>query len=284
MWLSEFSYQFVSVSWELIWNQRRPTGERRVKVCHWHQLLDKYWSIYLSYLLEHQIVLSKLLSPQFPRNNQIIPSVCRLRKQNMCTVRGQLCIVSGSSRLLYKLWTSFGYAWAQMLCSMSQEHVRNGRLQVSNIALNFTTTWFDKQCWWFHCRSSSILLRRKQSTRNDQDLLKLSSIDVSVRHEMRKLKQKHKRLLFSNKSWNFEVEWEAKGTRSREGLLPFSGDEVNWKVFFFHSLCVDPSRFCRRREREKDEQAERGEKSESLMDSQIKIYVIFVFFFLGKKG
>lgn len=111
----------------------------------------------------------------------------RLRKQNMCTVRGELCIVSGSTRLLYKLWTSFGYAWAQMLCSMPQKHVRNGGFQVSNIfASNFAKTWLSKQP-----ESSLRILSTRKHRRSNQKTLKLLSIGAKA-----KRKQKHKRATF----------------------------------------------------------------------------------------
>lgn len=114
----------------------------------------------------------------------------RLWKQNMCTVRGELCIVSGSTRLLYKLWTSFGYAWAQMLCSMPQKHVRNGGFQVSNIfASNFCLNMIVKTSRKFlnnleYSKASTLLSEKKKA-------LKLVSIGANA-----KRKQKHKRATF----------------------------------------------------------------------------------------
>lgn len=108
-WLWEFSYQFVSVSWELIWNHRRAMVGVSEE--------DKTLSFESTTPLKHSACVHLIFLSIFSQSNYI-SSVCRLRKQNMCTVRGELCIVSGQERLLHIVWTSFGYAWAQVLCSM----------------------------------------------------------------------------------------------------------------------------------------------------------------------
>lgn len=170
----------------------------------------------------------------------------------MCSVRGELCIVSRPSRLLYKLRTSFGYAWAQMLCSMPEEHVRDGRLQVSNIALNFRQH-----------DTTNISLPLVPCSQDANEHSKQSEITqtlsiVAATERKKEKKQKHKPLLFSNKSWECGGGW---------GRKRF-WDEANWKVFFLYfvvsrSLPHFPN----------EEKMNKGKWN--LMDSQIKIYVFF---------
>lgn len=139
-----------------------------------------------------------------------------------------------------------------MLCSMPEEHVRDGRLQVSNIALNFRQH-----------DTTNISLPLVPCSQDANEHSKQSEITqtlsiVAATERKKEKKQKHKPLLFSNKSWECGGGW---------GRKRF-WDEANWKVFFLYfvvsrSLPHFPN----------EEKMNKGKWN--LMDSQIKIYVFF---------
>lgn len=162
--------------------------EKTLPLRQWHSSSSNY-CISLLYC-QHQIAISPLLSQTF-----LSLSAFRLRKQNMCTVRGELCIVSGPTRLLYKLWTSFGYAWAQMLCCMSQKHVRNGRLQVSNI---FVYNFFLRK---HDCHNIGKVIEEVLLPPHPNSIVKNYSNLCQLERKWRGNKSTSERLLFSNKSW-----------------------------------------------------------------------------------
>lgn len=201
--------------------------EKTLPFRQWHSSCSNY-CIFLLYC-QRQIVISPLLSQTF-----LSLSAFRLRKQNMCTVRGELCIVSGPTRLLYKLWTSFGYAWAQMLCCMSQKHVRNGRLQVSNIFVyNFPS-------------ANMIVITSKKlsekfcSLRIPAASSKITQTCVNWSESEEETKAQANDFYFPI---NHEKMWPGK---AGEGIWDFG---VNWKVFLsplFRSL---PRFFCVNREK-----------------------------------